>query len=154
MLGVYKNKRWKLAKVASWFSPCRLYRVPCMKLGLQVLNRLKLSPLKMGPYNLICIVVFSCSFSFFFCPFPFLIFLFCLVISYNLWCHSCLMFMFVFLLIPLFKVANPPSTWCCYLSSSSMLLLVLLLVSLLNVVVHSPSRWYYLSSFDAIVAKL
>jgi hypothetical protein len=45
-------------------------------------------------------------------------------------------------------------TWCYYLSSSSMLLLVLLLISLLNVVVHSPSCWYYLSSFDAIVAKL
>jgi hypothetical protein len=68
-----------------------------------------------------------------------LIFLFCLVISYNLWCHSCLMFIsyscsspcsrLPFLLI--LDVVICPLLQCCYLSSCLsaywMLLFILLL---------------------------
>jgi len=147
MLGVYQRKRRELAKVANWFSPCRLYRVPCMTLGLQVLNRLKLSPLKIGPYNPICIVVFSCSFSFFFwsisfldffilpCRFlqlvvPFLLDVHVCILAHPLvqGCHSSAYLMLLFVLF-LNVVACPPGCQpieCCCPFSFSLVLLVLL----------------------------
>jgi hypothetical protein len=146
MLGVYKKKRWKLAKVASWFSPCRLVRVPCMKLGLQVLNRLKISPLKIGPYNLICIVGFSCSFSFFLsisfldffvlpCRFlqlvvPFLLDVHVCILAHPLvqGCQSSFYLMLLFVLF-LNVVACPPACQpieCCCSFSFALVLLVLL----------------------------
>ncbi len=116
-----------------------------MTLGLQVLNRLKLSPLKIGPYNLICIVVFSCFFSFFFCPFPFLTFLFCrrflqLVVPFLLDVHVCILAhplvqgchsSYLMLLFVLFLnvVACPPACQpierCCPFSFSLVLLVLL-----------------------------